>query len=117
MSPTGAVSLPQGRSFGAIVERHRLAINLASFALVAILAAAYVIQVNRSAASGYDVRELQTRLGALTLENQNLEGDVQRAQALERVSHSVRMLGFVPAGTPTYVTSAAPSYALADTAR
>ena len=116
-STNSTASLPERRSFGAVFERHRLAFNVASALLVVLFAAAYIILVNQSAASGYDVHALESRISTLSLENERLQADVDHALALDRVSHASRMLGFVPAGTPQYVTSAPPAFALANTNR
>jgi len=97
----------------AFVDRHMTALNAVGLALVAALAVLYIVQVNRTVTHGYMIRELESDIHELTLANQQLEVDARAAQSLDRVTRSVKMLGLVDAGTPTYVTAGEPSYAMA----
>ena len=94
----------------AFSQRATLA-NLVSFAVVLLMAAAYIVQINGSVGKGYQMRDLETRIHDLTISNQKLEVASREAQALDNVSKAVKMIGMVPAETPKYVRSAAPSVA------
>lgn len=87
--------------------------NVATLVLVVAFSAAYIVQVNGSVAKGYAIREIEDRIDDLALQNQKLEVTVREAQALDNVTRSVKMLGLVSAGTPTYLRASAPSVALA----
>ena len=97
----------------AFVDRHMTTLNVAGLVLVAIVAVLYIVQVNRTVTHGYAIRELESEIHELTLDNQQLEVDARAAQSLDRVTRSVKMLGLVEAGTPRYLTSGEPSYAMA----
>lgn len=101
------------RSLFSLLGRRAFALNLATLVLVVACSAAYIVQVNGSVAKGYAIRELEDQIKDLTLQNQKLEVTVREAQALENVTRSVKMLGLVSAGTPTYVRASAPAVALA----
>ena len=106
----GAVNVRRAKAF---FEAHVAAFNLASLALLLALCLAAVVQVNGSVRLGYDMRALEDRISALALKNDQLEADARGAQALERVSRAVKMLGFVQSETPQFVDGSTPSVALA----
>jgi hypothetical protein len=107
---SGAVNVRRAKAF---FERHTAAFNLASLALLLALCFAYVVQVNGSVRLGYDMRELEDRIGDLALKNEQLEANARESQALEHVSRAVKMLGFVSAETPQFVDASTPSVAFA----
>jgi cell division protein FtsL len=88
-------------------------VNMITLAVVVVMCGAYIFQVNSSISRGYQIRDLETQIHALTLSNQQMELDVRQAQSLKNVTHAVKMLGLVEAGNPVYVESVGPSYALA----
>jgi len=89
-------------------------LNIASLAIVGLLVVSYIIQVNASISQGYQIRELETQLDELSLMNQNLELETRKSQSLDHVAKSVKMLGFVQAEMPNYISSAEPSFAMAE---
>ncbi|MBM5790032.1 hypothetical protein FJZ23_03030 [Candidatus Parcubacteria bacterium] len=89
-------------------------LNIASLALLFVLVAIYIVQVNRSVSTGYQIRELESQIHELTLLNQKLEITTQQAQSLETVTRATAMLGLVRADRPEYLQTAGPSYALAE---
>ena len=60
------------------------------------------------------MRDHETNIQTLTLQNQQLEVDVRQAQSLAQVNKAVKMMGMVRAEQPSYLKSGEPSYALAD---
>jgi len=96
------------------LAKNIVALNIGSLALVGILMFSYIVQVNVTMTKGYQMRDLETQLHELALENQQLELAAREAQSLEHVSHAIKMLGFEKAEMPTYVGASAPSYALAE---
>jgi hypothetical protein len=92
---------------------HFVFINILSLCVVGVIVIAYIIQVNGDITKGYQIRELETQLSTLSLQNQQLEVIAREAQSLEHVARSVKMMGFVEAEMPTYITSSTPAVALA----
>ena len=95
------------------IQSHLVAFNVVSLAVVLVLLSLYIVQVNRSVTAGYQMRELESQISALTLEQQKLEISVRQSQSLEQVSHAVKMIGLVQAGRPEYVDATVPMFALA----
>lgn len=101
------------RSLSCFFRENVFWLNIVTFLVVIGLCVFYIFQVNSTIAKGYQIRELETTIHELTLANQDIELDAQRAQSLDNVSHAVKMLGLVNAEQPVYVKSSGPSYALA----
>lgn len=95
-------------------DRHIVAFNIASLALLIAACLAYVVQVNGSVRLGYDMRELENRFETYMLRNEALEAQARNARSLERVSQAVKILGFVQAETPQFINANAPSLAMAE---
>jgi len=93
---------------------HIVALNVVSLAIVGVLVFSYIIEVNTTISKGYQIRELETQVRELTLVNDKLELETRKSQSLDHVAKSVKMLGFVEAEMPNYVSSAEPSYAFAE---
>lgn len=96
------------------VKKNLLVLNLASFVCVIVLCGAYIVQVNHAVAKGYQMRDYETQISTLTLQNQKLEVDVRQAQSLDHVARAVKMMGMVRAEQPDYVKAGEPSYAMAE---
>jgi len=90
-----------------------LLLNATTLAVLLVLVVFYIVQVNSAVTRGYRLRDLENKIQSLTLENQRLEVATRQVQSLDNVEHSVKMLGFVPAENPKYITAEEPSYALA----
>lgn len=101
-------------SVRAWIVNHVVALNIASLVFVALLVVSYIIQVNASISQGYQIRELENQLDELSLLNQNLELETRKSQSLEHVADSVKMLGFVEAEMPNYISGSEPAFALAE---
>ena len=106
--------LPKPNVLIGFVSKHIVTFNIASLALVMCLFVGYVAQVNNAVAKGYQMRELETRIHDLTMENRQLEVVAREAQSLENVASSITMMGLVKAENPVYVEASEPAYALAD---
>lgn len=109
---TGAIV--RRRTIREWIEANLRTLNIVSLTLVGILCLSYILQVTNTVARGYELRDLEVQIQDLTLQNEILSVQARQAQSLEHVSKSVKMLGFIEAGQPTYVDSGEPSYALAD---
>jgi hypothetical protein len=99
---------------GALVNKHVAVINLAAFSVIFLFFVLYIMQVNSAVAKGFQMRELETSIHELTIENKQLEVAAREAQSLQTISSSVTMLGLVDGEMPEYIASTEPSYALAD---
>jgi uncharacterized membrane protein YdbT with pleckstrin-like domain len=106
-------SVTRARSAVVAVHTHMAVINAVGLVLVATLTVLYIAQINGAVTKGYRIRDLETRIQDLTLANQQLEVTTRRVQSLEHITTSMKMLGMVPSGTPAYMESGQPSYALA----
>lgn len=87
--------------------------NILSGLLLIALCFVSIVSVNRSVSMGYQMRELESTIHELTLNNQQLETLTQQSQSLTKISRAVKMIGLVDAEQPTYLTSQPPAYALA----
>lgn len=105
--------LPRAKAFAASISRHVAALNILAFALVIAFAALYIVQVNSVVSQGYAARDLETHIEDLTRRNHALELSVSQVRTLDHVEQSVKILGFVPAGQPIYLSSASPAVAFA----
>lgn len=117
MSPfaqTMFAPLSNRRSLKAFLDKNVVMLNVISLVMVLAIILMYIFQVNGAVTKGYQMRDLETRIESLTLENQRLEVVAREAQSLDNVKKSVKMLGFVPAEVPTYTDVSDPSYALAE---
>lgn len=111
-SPTHVVT--RRISVRAWIAGHVVALNIASLVIVCLLVVSYIIQVNASISQGYQIRELENQLDELSLMNQNLELETRKSQSLDHVAKSVKMLGFVVAEMPNYISGAEPAFAMAE---
>lgn len=80
------------------------ALNLILLGLILAVSVIYIAQVNGSATKGYHMRDLETRISSLQLENQKMEVAIAQSRSLETVSKKVPMLGLVQAPSPAYVS-------------
>ena len=102
-----------GRAAVAFFTRHVVAFNVLGIVAVVAGLSAYIAQINGSVSAGYDLRDLEERVDGLTLANEKLEVAARKAQSMDRLERSVKMLGLVRAGAPAYVEAERPSVALA----
>ncbi len=98
----------------ALFQNNIFAVNILTFVGLVLLCFAYVVQVNGSISKGYQIQVLETQIQELSLKNQALDRVSQRAQSLDHVVKSVKMLGLVDAGQPEYINTAKPALAMAN---
>lgn len=96
------------------ISEHVFLLNAVSLMLLLVLLVSYIVQVNSTISKGYQIRDLETQVNELTLLNQKTELEVRQSQSLDRVERSVKMLGFIRADMPNYVSASEPAYALAE---
>lgn len=96
------------------IQSHLVVFNVATLVIALVLLTLYIAQINTSVAAGYQMRELESHIHDLTLEQQSLEIAVRQGQSLEQVSRAVKMMGLVQAGRPEYVEGSKPVFALAE---
>lgn len=96
------------------VSANTTLLNLISLSVLGLLVVSYILQVNTTISKGYQIRDLETQVHELTLMNQQLELETRKSQSLQHVATSVKMLGFVEAQSPEYISASAPAYALAE---
>jgi hypothetical protein len=113
VAPDNRLAPKRPLNLSALFFKHVAVFNVLGLVLVLAGCGAYIAQINGSVTTGYALRDAQTKVDELTNENQKLEVAVRKEQSLEDVENSVKILGLVPAGTPTYVSAASASYALA----
>ena len=89
-------------------------LNTITFAVVIILAVAYIFHVNSVIAQGYEIQELEQQISELQLQNQQLELTSQQAKSLENINRSIKMLGFQEVDELEYISVGTSSYVLAE---
>ncbi|MFH1405050.1 MAG: hypothetical protein ABIH21_03050 [Patescibacteria group bacterium] len=102
------------RSFSDVLMKKSFVLNIVTLGLVLVFCSAYIVQVNGTAAKGYKIRELETKINELSIANQQLEIKTQNSQSVQTIAKAVKMIGMVGADTPKYVAGAQPSLALAE---
>lgn len=118
--PVASQSIPLSQSslersfFRAWVGNHVVALNIIFLVLILFLVIGYIVQVNASISKGYQIRDLETRVNQLSALNEKIEIQSRKAQSLEHVADSVKMLGFIKAQMPEYVDLSQTSYAFAE---
>ena len=69
-----------------------------------VLGSAYIWQVNISATTGYEMRELSQSIDDLKLEKDKLDLKVAKLQSVDSVSTRVQMLGLSKVSKIEYIT-------------
>lgn len=92
------------RTLIATLGRQVVLLNVLVLGLSLALVLLYIVQVNRATTKGYMMRDLETRISELTLQNQKWEIQATEARSMAAISEKVPMLGLVKAETPTYVS-------------
>ncbi|HAU65953.1 MAG: hypothetical protein UT30_C0001G0006 [Candidatus Uhrbacteria bacterium GW2011_GWF2_39_13] len=118
--PVASQSIPLSQSsferfsFRTWVHSHVVALNIISLIFILFLVIGYIIQVNASISKGYQIRDLETRVNQLSVLNEKIEIESRKAQSLDHVASSVKMLGFVKAEKLQYLNLSDTSYAFAE---
>lgn len=87
-------------------------LNLLLAILIFVVSFVSIVQANRAATQGYRLRDLETSIASLKINNQQLEIKVAELQSVESVSQRLKMLGLVPTETTYYVSSVTPTVAV-----
>lgn len=95
-----------------VLDRHTAMINVVVLGLILVIGLMYIVQVNGSVSKGYDIRDLESRIDEIRLQNQVLELKVAENRSMAAIDERVNMLGMVQANTPEFVTAGAPTVAL-----
>lgn len=74
-----------------------------SIAIVSI-GFAYVLQVASATQHGYTMRDLETAVSELELQNETLDTAIAEATSLETVAERMQILGFVEPAQVVYIT-------------
>lgn len=109
-----ATPLVRKMSVKLFLNAHIRALNAISLICVASLVIGYIVVVTGTITKGYEIRNLETQLRELTIQNQQLELTARETQSLEHVAKSIKMLGFVKSEIPNYVDATVPVYAMAE---
>ncbi len=84
--------------------RHMFLLNLVVLGAVVLLAVFFIVQVNHATTKGYRMRDLETEISRLKLENQKLEIEATEARSMASISEKVQMLGLVKSNAPVYLS-------------
>ncbi|MBU1035036.1 hypothetical protein KKD88_01665 [Patescibacteria group bacterium] len=87
--------------------------NMLVFAVITAFVIAYVVQVNRAAARGFHLRDVEKKVDSLSTEVLQLEDKVAKLSSVQAMSENAVNLGFVPVDRLEFVNPAAGAYAMA----
>lgn len=104
----------RSKQLAQVVKKYLPWVNMGMMSLSVVLCAAYILQVNSAVTKGYQIRDLETSIHELRLENQQMEVGLRKVQSLSHVANAIKILRFEPSGTPAFVTATNPSFALAE---
>ena len=104
--------LSRTKTYVASLNQHLAVINLAIFTLILVVGFMYIIQVNRSTTKGYQIRDLETRIEQLGIENQRLEIEAAQNRSMAAIDTKVQMLNMKPVEKVEYVSASRPTVAL-----
>jgi hypothetical protein len=109
--PHERLGLPQplGRRIPAGVVGWNVLIAIVMLGLIV----GYVVQVNRAAARGFKLRDMEKRVEALTTEVTSFDDRVSQLSSIQALSERATMLGFVPIDRLEFVRPGGTSYAFA----
>lgn len=77
-----------------------------------ILSAMYIWQVNAAATTGFTMRDLESGIAELRLEQERMNLEVAQLQSVDSVSQRVQMLGLSEVKTIEYLTPGSGSVAI-----
>lgn len=73
----------------------------------------YLVQVNATAARGYEITDLQQQLKTLRVQNQDLQAQVGKMQSFQNMQQAVATSGFVAVQRVEYLAATGPSVGVA----
>lgn len=77
------------------------------------LGVTYLVQVNSTAARGYEITDLQQQLKALKVQNQDLQAQVGSMQSFQNMQQDVAASGFVAVQRVEYLSATGPAVGVA----
>lgn len=101
---------PQG--FWQGVFRSRSTLNIFFLAIAVVLGSLYLFQVNRTATSGFAVKDLNTQIAELKESHQKLELQVADLQSLQQIQSATKRLELVARTKLEYVPTTVGAVAL-----
>lgn len=82
-------------------------------AVTLALAFVYVVQVNRAATRGFNLRDVEKKVEKMRTEVMSLEDKVATLSSVQSLNDRSTQLGFVPVDRLEFVNPASKSYAMA----
>ena len=82
-------------------------IGVALFASLVVLFLVYLVQVNNFATKGYEIKQLQTRIGGLQSQYKQLETQAAQLQSIQRVQGDQNTASMVPVAKINYIQTTA----------
>ncbi len=101
---------PQG--FWQCLFRSRSAVNLLFLVIAIVLGSLYLFQVNRTATSGFAVKDLNTQITELKESHQKLELQVADLQSLQQIQSATKRLELIARTKLEYVQTTTGAVAL-----
>lgn len=102
---------PSGRGFWRSMKLGSVPFNILAILLVVVAVAFYLVQVNKTAAYGFRMRETKKELAQLERENERLGLVAAGAQSIARVEEAGMEMKMTRAGRVSYVKAAQTSMA------
>jgi cell division protein FtsL len=87
-------------------------LNLVAMALILVMGALYLVQVNRATTKGYQIRDLEKKIQAVEDSNRKIELEVAELQSLDSIEERIDKLGMVPVDHIDYVKTPGATVAL-----
>jgi len=79
-------------------------LQICLFAVTVVLGISYIWQVNVAATRGFTMRDLESDIHDLQLENERLSMEASRLQSIDSVSTRIQMLGMNKVNRVEYLT-------------
>lgn len=109
--PHEKLGLPQ--PLGRRLPRGISILNVSLLAATLVLISVYVVQVNRAAARGFQLRDVEKKVETLRTEVRSLEDRVATLSSVKGLTERAGDLGFVPVERLEFVNPASGHYAVA----
>lgn len=87
--------------------------NIMVASLTVVLSFVYIVQVNRAASQGFNLRDMEKKVEALQTDVMSLEDKVATLSSVKSLSDHASQLGFVSVDRLEFVNPASRSYAMA----
>jgi len=97
-----------GRRNISVVKPRQMVVAVSLVVLNVVVLVSYLVGFNSYAAKGYEIKQLQTKLGKMTEENKKLNIKASEMSSMLTVQGGSVNSGYVAAGTPYFLTVTAP---------